>query len=86
LVTIEVPDNKWRPDPEDLRQGPPPTPVTNRDKFRAPSPEHKQRYYPYEPQEDLDEITENLRHRVENWHGLDFSRYAHKHELLVKRS
>ncbi len=29
-----------------------------------------------ESPEELEEITEDLRARVENWHGLDFSRYV----------
>jgi hypothetical protein len=43
---------------------------------RPPSPEQSApRFYPYESPEVLGEITENLRLRVDNWHGLDFSRY-----------
>ncbi|CAI4217595.1 unnamed protein product [Parascedosporium putredinis] len=51
LITVEVPDNKWRPDPEDLALTP-------------------------SAREVLDEMTENLRNRVDNWHGLDFSRFG----------
>jgi hypothetical protein len=76
LVTIEVPDNKWRPDPEDLRAAPPLPATRNEDFARPPSPEQTPRFYPYESPEVLEEITENLRQRVDNWHGLDFSRYA----------
>lgn len=77
LVTIEVPDNKWRPDPEDLR--PPPVPAIPEDDVyeRPPSPAKSiPRFYPYESPEVLAEMTENLRGRVENWHGLDFSRFG----------
>lgn len=79
LVTVEVPDHKWRPDPDDLRSAPPPPPpppVRAEETYtRPPSPAHSApRFYPYEPPEVLDAITENLRVRVENWHGLDFSR------------
>ena len=76
LITIEVPDNKWRPDPDDLRSAPPVPAVRPEDTYaRPPSPaQSAPRFYPYEPPEVLEEITENLRMRVENWHGLDFNR------------
>jgi hypothetical protein len=78
LVTIEVPDNKWRPDPDDLRSAPPVPSLRPEDTYaRPPSPaQSAPRFYPYEPPEVLEEITENLRLRVENWHGLDFNRYV----------
>jgi hypothetical protein len=77
LVTIEVPDNKWRPDPDDLRAAPAvPAPRPEDTYARPPSPaQSAPRFYPYESPEVLEEITENLRLRVENWHGLDFNRY-----------
>jgi hypothetical protein len=31
---------------------------------------------PYQSNEELDEITEDLHSRVDNWHGLDFSRFG----------
>jgi hypothetical protein len=76
LVTIEVPDNKWRPDPEDLQSAPPLAPPPRpEESIRAPSPARSApRFYPYESTEVLAEMTENLRSRVDNWHGLDFSR------------
>ena len=76
LVTVEVPDNKWRPDPEDLQTAPPLAPPRVEESFaRAPSPARSApRFYPYESPEVLAEMTENLRNRVDNWHGLDFSR------------
>lgn len=76
LVTVEVPDNKWRPDPEDLQSPPPRAPPRTEEPYaRAPSPARSApRFYPYESPEVLAEITENLRNRVDNWHGLDFSR------------
>jgi len=76
LVTIEVPDSKWRPDPEDLQNVPPlSAPVMDDPYARQPSPTRSApRFYPYEPPEVLDAMTENLRSRVDNWHGLDFSR------------
>jgi hypothetical protein len=78
LITVEVPDNKWRPDPEDLATTPamPPLSARMEDGFaRPPSPARSTpRFYPYEAPEILEEMTENLRGRVDNWHGLDFSR------------
>lgn len=78
LVTIEVPDNKWRPDPDDLRTAPPVPTLRPEDTYaRPPSPaQSAPRFYPYESQEVLEEMTRSLRSRVENWHGLDFSRYV----------
>lgn len=86
LVTVEVPDNGWRADPVDLRlptlpniseeeryQQRPPSPVKSLPRpAAAPAP----RFYPYESAEVLSEMTSNLCSRVENWHGLDFSRFG----------
>ncbi len=78
LITVEVPDNKWRPDPEDLGVSSPVQPMRIEEAFaqRPPSPARssKPRFYPYEAPEVLEEMTENLRNRVDNWHGLDFNR------------
>ncbi|EJT82047.1 von Willebrand RING finger domain-containing protein [Gaeumannomyces tritici R3-111a-1] len=95
LITVEVPDSKWRPDPEDLQMaGLPPLPPTTAplsggmphhngrmdDQYSSPpSPKTAPpppRFYPYESREVLEEMTESLRNRVENWHGLDFSRFG----------
>lgn len=79
LISVEVPDNNWRPNLDDLQAAPPPTSQQKiEDAFpaRPPSPARSApRFYPYEPPEVLEEMTENLRSRVDNWHGLDFSRY-----------
>lgn len=78
LVTIEVPDSKWQADPEDLRAAPPLSQAqVNEGYARPPSPARSApRFYPYESPEVLAEMTESLRKRVDNWHGLDFSRYV----------
>ncbi|KAL3419094.1 von willebrand factor type a domain-containing protein [Phlyctema vagabunda] len=78
LVTVEVPDNNWRPDPDDLRSAPPVPPLRPEETYaRPPSPaQSAPRFYPYESPEVLEEITENLRLRVDNWHGLDFNRFG----------
>ena len=80
LVTIEVPEGKWRPDPADLRGAPvlPPmqqdsTTSSNRPQSPAKS---QQADWAFDTPEVLEEITEDLRVRVDNWHGLDFSRHA----------
>ncbi|KAL2753463.1 hypothetical protein ACRALDRAFT_1035774 [Sodiomyces alcalophilus JCM 7366] len=80
LVTVEVPDTKWRPDPEDLGSAPPIPPMTAKieDAFaRPPSPARSApRFYPYESPDVLEEMTENLRNRVDNWHGLDLAKFG----------
>lgn len=84
LITVEVSDNKWRPDPDDLQSAPPAPHQRSEEQFapRPPSParsaQSAPRFYPYESPEVLEEMTENLRSRVDNWHGLDFSRYVEK--------
>jgi hypothetical protein len=84
LVTVEVVEGKWRADPEDVR-GAPPLPsiasATENAYGRPKSPARsRQAAYdfdtPYESEEVLDEITEDLHSRVDNWHGLDFSRFG----------
>ena len=78
LITIEVPEGKWSPDPEDLRGAPPLPPLPQeKEVVRAQSPNHNQQGgWQTESSETLEEITEDLRVRVDNWHGLDFSRYV----------
>jgi len=78
LITIEVPEGKWSPDPEDLRGAPPlPSVPQEKEVVRPHSPErNKPRDWASESSEVLEEITEDLRVRVDNWHGLDFSRYV----------
>ena len=86
LVTIEVPEGKWRPDPADLR-GAPVLPsmqqdsntFSNGNRPSSPAKSHQPEWQS-EPPEILEEVTEDLRVRVDNWHGLDFQRYA---QLLV---
>ncbi|MCJ1411824.1 hypothetical protein MMC19_005916 [Ptychographa xylographoides] len=84
LITIEVPEGKWSPDPEDLR-GAPPLPTVPQEKEAVglkslhPHPNANpppQREWSTESPEALDQITEDLRVRVDNWHGLDFSRFG----------
>ncbi|KAH2006228.1 hypothetical protein KXV97_003819 [Aspergillus fumigatus] len=78
LVTVEVPEGVWRPDSEDLRQTssgasqPQDEPYGGVVRF----PTADARSIQYESQENLDEIAEDLRTRVDNWHGLEFSRFG----------
>lgn len=81
LITVEVTEGKWRPDPDDMRgAAPPPVPsiASATESFgRGKSPVNTRQYeMPYESTEVLDEITEDLHARVDNWHGLDFSRFG----------
>ena len=79
LVTIEVPEGNWRPNPEDLR-GVPQLPAHQPEANNGADPRspvnNRPGDWPYEPPEVLEELTEDLRQRVDNWHGLDFSRYV----------
>ena len=70
-MTVEVTEGKWRPSEQDLRPIPPPKP--------APSDlphQHRRVKSTYESRKRLEEITEELHSRVDNWHGLDFSRFG----------
>ncbi|CAI6334374.1 unnamed protein product [Periconia digitata] len=80
LVTVEVVDGKWRADPDDMRSAPPiPSSAAAHagSANRAKSPGQPRPFdTPYESDEVLEEITEDLHSRVDNWHGLDFSRFG----------
>lgn len=76
LVTIEAPEGKWHPDFDTLRQASP-IPALPREELQSPlRPAHAASHSPsrpqYDLQEDLDELAEDLRSRVDNWHNLDF--------------
>lgn len=76
LVTIEVPEGKWSPDPADL-QGAPAMPMMHHENALSNSkaPEMgRGGDWTFESPEVLEEITEDLRVRVDNWHGLEFQR------------
>jgi hypothetical protein len=90
LITVEVPEGKWFPHPEDLRTS---APQGQHDMTQQQQQHHNHHHHPQEKevvgppqgdrsgwvvesQEELEEITEDLRMRVENWHGLDFTRYV----------
>ena len=79
LVTIEVVDGNWTADPEDIR-GPPSaqTPILPGEDFASPKPSLRTRGIdiPRERPEVLQRVTEELHNKVDNWHGLDFSRFV----------
>ena len=76
LVTVEVPEGKWAPQPDDFAQ---PLPVNrggsvrNTSIFSAPRLE-KKAVEVFEDEEDLKYALEDLRNRLDNWHGLNFTR------------
>ncbi|KAL8936362.1 MAG: hypothetical protein Q9216_004968 [Gyalolechia sp. 2 TL-2023] len=83
LVTIEVPDGKWSPDPADLRGAPVLPPVQQEPSYPAAarpgspaSVRQRPNDWPFESSEHLAEVTEDLRVRVDNWHGLDSQRFG----------
>jgi hypothetical protein len=79
LVTIEVPEGRWHAPFEDLQNAPPVPPLPSDPGANytiQPTREPARQIIPYESPEVLEEITEELRIRVDNWHGLEFQRYA----------
>lgn len=78
LVTVEVPEGKWRPDPEDIRSVPPAPSIHGEERLgraKSPAPSRALENIYMNP-EVLEEATEDLHGRVDNWHGLDFSRFG----------
>lgn len=80
IVTIEVPEARWSTFGEDGLAAPPVPPLPSdhlpsqgptRQRYDLPEP-----FIPYESQEVLEEVTEELRVRVDNWHGLEFQRFV----------
>lgn len=77
LVTVEVPEVKWRPEMEDLRDVPPVPPIPQDHGFSQPRQNWRRQRgadEAYERAAALREVTEELRQRMENWHGLEFQR------------
>lgn len=69
LVTVEVAEPKWRSDPETPRSAPP-VPTLR----QTPSRQFAKTIQPNTA--ILESMTERLRQRVDNWHGLDVSRFG----------
>ncbi|CDM35527.1 hypothetical protein DTO013E5_7996 [Penicillium roqueforti] len=76
LITVEVPDANWRPDLDDLRHTP--SGQSQPDGVYAGRSGGGQdaRSIQYEPTENMEEVAEELRSRVDNWHGLEFNRFG----------
>jgi hypothetical protein len=77
LVTIEVPEGKWHPNPHDLQHAPPAQSLPQDDAFSSAKSPVRPARIPQIPDEDLEaleETTEDLKARVDNWHGLEFER------------
>ncbi|KAL4905340.1 hypothetical protein BDW74DRAFT_15617 [Aspergillus multicolor] len=71
LITVEVPEGNWHPDTDDLRTG-----STKDEPYPSRFPSVPEKPAPFEPQENLNEIAEELRAKVDNWHGLEFQRFG----------
>ncbi|KIY01540.1 uncharacterized protein Z520_03092 [Fonsecaea multimorphosa CBS 102226] len=80
LVTIEVPEGKFHSQLEEIQHTPPVPPLPSDSGVGIPSMHKRQEIQQpplvYESSEILDEITEELRMRVDNWHGLEFQRFG----------
>ncbi|KXL45819.1 MAG: hypothetical protein FE78DRAFT_384502, partial [Acidomyces sp. 'richmondensis'] len=84
LVTIEVVDGKWQPNPDDLRGPPPAAPSTIAEEpyqrqnapSRLQSTPARQVDSVHEELNAMEEVKEELFKRVDNWHGLDFARFG----------
>ena len=80
LVTVEVPEGKWQGQIDDFRHTPPVPPIPTDSGVGMSAPrrrqENQQPAMGYESPEVLEEITEELRMRVDNWHGLEFQRFG----------
>lgn len=85
LVTVEVVDGKWQPNPSDLRSAPPiPQTIPEEVRESAPQKAPQARKAPspravdsvHEDAQALEEVKDELYRRVDNWHGLDFQRFG----------
>ena len=72
LITVEVPEGSWHPDADDLHSTDQPQDEPYGAMQVSAGQEPKQ--VPFESQENLDELAEELRNKVDNWHGLEFNR------------
>ncbi|KZF21636.1 hypothetical protein L228DRAFT_253508 [Xylona heveae TC161] len=92
LVTVEVPEGKWRPESEEPRasvaasslhpsEGYEPSRSSALSRQSDPLSRQsdlisRKSDLMYGPPEALDDVAEDLRIRVDNWHGLDFQRFG----------
>jgi hypothetical protein len=80
LVTVEVPEGKWHGQMDEAQHMPPVPPLPS-DSGVGITAMHRQRDIQqppmnYESPDVLEEITHELRMRVDNWHGLEFQRFG----------
>nr|OQO29267.1 hypothetical protein B0A51_07512 [Rachicladosporium sp. CCFEE 5018] len=83
LVTIEVPDHNWQANPEDLRG---PSSQTQQEDEAVQLPKQARAKQPQRPVDSVHDLTESrealesakddLIARVDNWHGLDYTRFG----------
>ena len=82
LITIEVLEGTWSPRPEDIRSAPVmPLSVSEKEVVVNPRSPISGRHgdhsgWSSETPEELEQVTQDLQNRVDNWHGLDFTRYG----------
>lgn len=84
LVTVEVVEGKWHPNPDDLRSPPPgPSPIPEEtlsqysgSGLAPPTPAGPRPVDSVHEEMLLDQAKDDLYQRVENWHGLDFNRFG----------
>ena len=76
LITVEVAEGKWQPDFGGMQDAQDPPIGSSEPAHISPPPStaDESAYEHTEPPEELEKITEELHSRVDNWHGLDFSR------------
>jgi len=76
LITVEVPEGNWRPDSEDLRQALGGQRLLDEPYSARLGGSQDARSLQCEQAENLDDVAEELRNRVDNWHGLEFNRFG----------
>lgn len=80
LVTVEVPEGKWHGHIDDSPHTPPVPPIPTDSGVGMLAPRRRQEHQKapsnYESEEVLGQVTEELRMRVDNWHGLEFQRFG----------
>ena len=82
LVTIEIPEGKWHPTPQDVHLGSLAVggaPEDSESSVKSPPGPTYAPDLPEEALESLEEIADELKERVDNWHGLEFQRYDSCH-------
>ncbi|RMZ14433.1 hypothetical protein D0860_02094 [Hortaea werneckii] len=83
LVTVEVIDGKWQPDPDDLRSPRSAPSAIHEETYERPRThslrkpqQQRQAHHENENTHALQQIKQELYTRVDNWHGLDFERFG----------